>query len=57
MALQALAAYSEESGGDQLKLQIDITTDRDFKKVLMVNQKNALVQQQLDVSKKHSPRR
>ena len=52
MALQALAAYSESTGGDQLNLRITITTDRaddDYKKTLMINQKNALVQQQLDV--------
>ena len=51
VALQALAAYSEATGGDQLNLRIEITTDRDFKKTLLINQKNALVQQYVDVSR------
>lgn len=53
VALQALAAYSEETGGDQMNLRIEITTDREigeYKKTLTINQNNALVQQQLDVS-------
>lgn len=50
VALQALAAYSEATGRDQLNLRIEITTDRDYKKTLMINNKNALVQQELDVS-------
>ncbi|CAB4009200.1 complement C3-like, partial [Paramuricea clavata] len=50
VALQALAAYSEATGGDQLNLRIEITTDREYKKTLMINQKNALVQQQLDIT-------
>ena len=54
MALQALAAYSEKTGGDQMDLRIEVSTDGDYKKTLIVNQKNALVQQQLDVSSKAS---
>ena len=54
MALQALAAYSEVTEGDQLNLRIEITTDRDFKETLLINQKNALVQQQLDVSREYT---
>ena len=52
VALQALAAYSEATGGDQLNLRITVTTDRDsdYRKTLVINQNNALVQQQLDVS-------
>lgn len=44
-----MAGYSEASGGDQLNMQIEITTDRNFKNTLMINQRNALVQQRLDV--------
>ena len=52
VALQALAAYSEATGGDQLNLRITVTTDRDsdYRKTLVINQNNALVQQQLDIS-------
>ncbi|XP_028394711.1 complement C3-like [Dendronephthya gigantea] len=50
VALQALAAYSEETGGDQMNLRIEITTDREYKKTLTINQNNALVQQQLDIT-------
>ena len=50
VALQALAAYSEKTGGDQMDLRIEVSTNGDYKKTLIVNQKNALVQQQLDVS-------
>ncbi|XP_046864625.1 complement C3-like [Xenia sp. Carnegie-2017] len=50
VALQALAGYSEASGGDQLNMQIEITTDRNFKNTLMINQRNALVQQRLDLT-------
>ena len=50
VALQALAAYSEKTGGDQMDLRIEVSNNEKFKETLMVTQKNTLVQQQLDVS-------
>ena len=52
VALQALAAYSEATAGrEQINLHVEVFTDRAgaFKKTLIINQKNALIQQQLDV--------
>ena len=50
VALQALAAYSEATAGrDQINLRVEVCIGDKYKKTLLINQRNALVQQQLDV--------